>query len=43
MDRMANFCIRFQMTPETYYSLSVSEVAAFWKAVTPKTDLRGLI
>ena len=43
MNRMANFCIRFQMTPATYYSLTVSEVAAFWEAVAPKTDLRGLI
>jgi hypothetical protein len=40
---MAAFCIQFQQTPATYYSLTVSEVAAFWDAVTPKTDLTGLI
>jgi hypothetical protein len=40
---MATFCIQFQQTPATYYSLTVSEVAAFWEAIAPKTDLRGLI
>lgn len=43
MERMANFCIQFQQTPETFYSLTFGEVAAFWDAVTPKTDLTGLI
>jgi hypothetical protein len=40
---MAAFCIQFQQTPETFYNLTVGEVAAFWQAIEPKTDLRGLI
>lgn len=40
---MAQFCVSFNQTPETFYKLTISEIAAFYDVVTPKTDLTGLI
>jgi hypothetical protein len=42
MKRMAIWCIRFNQSPETFYSLTVGEIAAFWSAIEPETDLTGL-
>ena len=39
---MVAFCVTFKQTPETFYSLTNGEVAAFWDFYTPKTDLTGL-
>lgn len=39
---MVAFCIQFNQTPDTFYSLTQGELSAFWEMATPKTDLTGL-